>query len=135
MIRVLLVDDDERVRRGWQMRLALEPEIGVVGMAGELATAAVIAAATQPHVILLDIKLPDISGISGMDQLRRAAADCAIIVITVYDSETNRQQALHAGADAFISKQADFDQLLALIRALGTAAIASQSAGVQKRDR
>lgn len=121
MIRVQLVDDDERVRRGWQMRLALEPEIEVVGMAGELAAAVVIAAVTQPHVILLDIKLPDISGISGMDQLRRAAPHCAIIIVTVYDSAANREQALRAGADAFLSKQVDFDQLLALIRDLGAA--------------
>ncbi|MBX3054104.1 MAG: response regulator transcription factor [Caldilineaceae bacterium] len=135
MIRVQLVDDDERVRRGWQMRLALEPEIEVVGMAGELAAAVVMAAVTQPHVILLDIKLPDISGISGMEQLRRAAPRCAIIIVTVYDSAANREQALHAGADAFLSKQANFDQLLALIGDLGAAVISAQSGGAQRTDR
>lgn len=119
MIRVLLVDDDDRVRRGWQMGLALEPDVEVVGTTGELETAVTIAATTQPHVILLDIKLPGITGLSGMAQLRQAAPHCAIIIVTVYDSEANRQQALSAGADAFLSKQANFDDLLALIRRLG----------------
>jgi len=132
MIRVLLVDDDERVRRGWQMRLALEPEIGVVGMAGELAVAVTLAADSQPHVILLDIKLPDVSGISGMDRLRQVAPHCAIIIITVYDSAVNRAQALHAGADAFISKQANFDDLLGLIRQLGAESVRSQADEAKK---
>ncbi|MBK7916701.1 MAG: response regulator transcription factor [Chloroflexi bacterium] len=119
MIRVLLVDDDDRVRRGWQMGLALEPDVEVVGTTGELETAVTIAVTTQPHVILLDIKLPGITGLNGMAQLRQAAPHCAIIIVTVYDSETNRQQALSSGADAFLSKQANFDNLLALIRSLG----------------
>lgn len=120
MIRVLLVDDDERVRRGWQMRLALEPDIVVVGAAGELETAVTTATTTQPHAILLDIKLRGSNGLEGLSQLRQAAPGCAIIIITVYDSAANRQQALAAGANAFISKQANFDQLLALIRRLGS---------------
>lgn len=135
LIRVLLVDDDDRVRRGWQMRLALEPDIEVIGMAGELATAVGIAIAQQPHVILLDIKLPDISGIRGMAQLHQTAPNCSIIVVTVYDSAANREEALAAGADAFISKQANFDQLLVLIRQLGAAAISGQSGGVENADR
>ncbi len=120
MIRVLLVDDDERVRRGWQMRLALEPDIVVVGTAGDMETAVTTAAATHPHVILLDIKLPDTDGLSGIAALQQATAQAAILIVTVYDSATNRQQALLAGADAFISKQTNFDQLLALIRSLST---------------
>ena len=120
MIRVLLVDDDARVRRGWQMRLALEPDMMVVGTVEDLATAVSTAATTQPNVILLDIKLPDSSGLDGISHLRQAAPHCAIIIITVYDSVANQRQALSAGANAFISKQANFDQLLALIRRLGS---------------
>ena len=121
MIRVLLVDDDDRVLRGWQMRLALEADVAVVGAAGDLARAIAVATTAQPQVILLDIKLPGMPGISGMQQLRQAAPRCAIIIVTVYDSTANRQQALVAGADAFISKQANFDQLLVLIRQFGRA--------------
>ena len=121
MIRVMLVDDDARVRRGWQMRLALEPDMMVVGTAGDLETAVPTVTTTQPHVILLDIKLPGVNGLDGLNQLRQAAPHCAIIILTVYDSAVNRQQALAAGANAFLSKQANFDQLLALIRRLGSA--------------
>ncbi len=120
MIRVLLVDDDDRVRRGWQMRLALEPDIVVVGTAGDMTTAIPTAAAAQPHVILLDIELPGSDGLSGIAALRQAAPQTAIIIVTVYDSATHRRQALLAGAAAFISKQADFDQLLALMRRVGS---------------
>ncbi|MCA9865803.1 MAG: response regulator transcription factor [Anaerolineae bacterium] len=119
MIRVLLVDDDDRVRRGWQMRLALEPDLVVVGTAGDMTTAISTAAAARPHVILLDIELPGPDGLSGIAALRRAAPQAAIIIVTVYDSEANRRQALLAGAAAFISKQADFDRLLALMRRVG----------------
>lgn len=73
MIRVLLVDDDDRVRRGWQMRLALEPDLVVVGTAGDMTTAISTAAAARPHVILLDIELPGPDGLSGIAALRRAA--------------------------------------------------------------
>ena len=116
MIRVLLVDDDARVRRGWQMRLALEPDIVVVGMAGEMETAVSTAAATHPHVILLDIQLPGPDGLGGIQALRQAAPGCAVIIVTVYDSAANQQRALAAGASAFVSKQTNFDHLLTLIR-------------------
>lgn len=119
MIRVLLVDDDARVRRGWQMGLALEPDIEVVGAAGDMETAVHQAIATSPHVILLDIKLSGMDGLTGIAHLHRAAPGSAIIIVTVYDSAANQQKALAAGASAFVSKQTSFDQLLTLIRHFG----------------
>lgn len=121
MVRVLLVDDDDRVGRGWHMRLALEPDIEVVGTARDMKTAISTATATHPHVILLDIKPPSLDGLSGIPTLHEAAPRAAVIIVTIYDSTINRQRALVAGADAFISKQGNFDHLLALIRSLGTA--------------
>lgn len=115
-IRVLLVDDDDRVRRGWQMRLALEPDITVVGTVGDMETAVATTAATLPDIILLDIKLPGTDGLNGIKDLRRVAPNCAIIVITVYDSLANEKKALVAGARAFVSKQVNIDQLVTLIR-------------------
>ncbi len=118
MIRVLLVDDDARVRRGWQMRLALEPDMVVVGAAGDLETAVRAAAATAPQVILLDIELPGSDGLSGIALLRQAAPQAAVVIVTVYDSAANEQRAHAAGAAAFVSKQTNFDHLLAQIRHL-----------------
>lgn len=119
MIRVLLVDDDARVRRGWQMGLALEPDIEVVGAVGNMETAVLQAIATPPHVILLDIKLSGMDGLTGIAHLHRVAPGSAIIIVTVYDSAANQQKALAAGASAFVSKQTSFDQLLTLIRHFG----------------
>ena len=119
MIRVLLVDDDDRVGRGWQMRLALESDIEVVGTAMNIGTAVSMAIVTHPHAILLDIKLPSPDDFSGIADLHNATPQAAIIIVTVYDSAINQHQALLAGADAFISKQGDFDHLLALIRTKG----------------
>jgi DNA-binding NarL/FixJ family response regulator len=120
MIRVLLVDDDARIRRGWEMRLGLEPDIEVVGTAEDMTTAVLQAIATPPHIILLDIKLSGMDGLTGIAHLRRAAPDSAIIIVTVYDSTANQQKALAAGASAFVSKQTNFDKLLAFIRQFGS---------------
>lgn len=119
MIRVMLVDDDARVRRGWQMRLALEPDMEVVGTAGDMTTAVLQSSTAFPHVILLDIKLSGMDGLTGIAHLHRAVPGSVIIIVTVYDSIANEQKALAAGASAFVSKQTSFDHLLALIRQLG----------------
>lgn len=120
MIRVLVVNDDDRVGRGWQMRLALEPDIAVVGIVGEMKAAVSAATATHPRIILLDTKRPDPDDLSSIAVLHQATPEAAIIIVTAYDSAINRQEALLAGADAFISKQGNFDHLLALIRSSGT---------------
>ena len=120
MIRVLLVDDDERVRHGWQMGLKLEPEVVVVGAAGEIRTALRLAAETFPDIILLDSNLSNSDDLVGISRLRHSSPHSAIIIVTLYDSLASQAKALTAGASAVLTKQADFDQLLMLIHRFGT---------------
>lgn len=115
-ITILLVDDDPEVRRGWRMRLALEPDLAVVGEAHNAETALQQAAATHPAVVLLDIKLPGQEGITIIRQLNRAAPGCKVVVVTIYDNPIYRARANEEGAAAFIAKQEPTERLLTIIR-------------------
>ena len=116
MIRLLLVDHDERVRRGWRMRLSLEEDLQVIAEAGGPDEALRLADLHRPDVILLDLGRAGASRLAVIGRLRALAPAAAVIVITTADDETSRQQALAAGAAAFVSKQQPFDRLLQMVR-------------------
>lgn len=116
MARILLVDDERKVRQGWRMRLKLEPDMVVVGEADSADTALKLTAETQPDVILLDIRLPDHDGITIIRQLYNLAPACKVIIVTLYDSPSYRTRAKEAGAVAFIAKQESPEKLFIAIR-------------------
>jgi DNA-binding NarL/FixJ family response regulator len=121
MIKILLVDDETEIRQGWQMRLALETDITVVGEAANAETALLQAEATQPDVVLLDIKMPGQDGLSLIGPLHQVAPACQIIIVTIYDSPDRRRLAHEAGAAAFIAKQEPPEHLLTTIREVSPA--------------
>jgi DNA-binding NarL/FixJ family response regulator len=116
MIRILLVDDQATVRQGWRMRLALEPDIEVVGEAANGAEALQMAEALEPDVILLDLEMPVMDGLLAAGQLVSTLPDCTVIMVSMYDSKENRRRALLAGASAFFGKQQPMETLLSKIR-------------------
>ena len=117
MIRLLLVDDKEGVRLGWRMRLALEPDVQVVGEAANGRLALQLTAEAHPDVVLLDLRLGyGEDGVQLIQPLRQCLPDVHIVIVTVYDSVLNRERALQLGADAFVSKQRPFEELLLAIR-------------------
>jgi two-component system response regulator MprA len=116
--RVLVVDDDAKVRSALARGLALngyEVEAAENG-AGALA----LAATHRPDVAILDIMLPDMSGLEVCDQLRRARSSPGfpILVLTARDSVPDRVAGLDRGADDYLVKPFAFDELLARLRAL-----------------
>lgn len=117
MITILLVDDQATIRRGLRMRLALEPDVLVVGEAEDGKTALVLASMLQPAVVLMDITMPGMDGLVATRALRRLAPRCAVVILSLHDTTTNRAAAEAAGAVAFIAKQGDVQPLLAAIRA------------------
>ena len=115
-IRVLLVDDQPAVRQGLRIRLVLEPDVEVVGEAGDGAGAISLAQSLRPDVILMDVRLPDVDGISAVRTLCAVAPESAVVILSLYDDASTRAGAEEAGAAAFVAKHQVEETLLAAIR-------------------
>lgn len=115
-IRLLLVDDQPAVQRGLKMRFALEPDLEVVGEAGGFAEAISLARALRPDVVLMDVEMPGMDGISAIAALRQVAPHSAVVIFTLRDDAATQEQARAAGAAAFVAKHRTEGALLATIR-------------------
>ena len=122
MIHILLVDEYASVRQGVRMRLSLEPDFTVVGEAGDSAEARQLVVKLQPDVIVTDIRFQDVDGIVFITRLRSDFPNCAVVVLSLRDDLSSREQTLQAGAMAFVSKQEPDSKLLEAIRSAARAA-------------
>ena len=102
------------------MRLALEPDLDVVAEAGDGATALALAREFQPHVVVMDVEMPDMDGISVTQSLCSHQPPCAVVMLTLHDDVATRTRAREAGAVAFVAKMEMDDKLLAAIRQAAT---------------
>ena len=118
MIQVLLVDEQAVVRQGLRMRLALEPDLEIVGAARSSEEALGMARTITPDVVVMDIDMPGVDGFQAIRQMRDAMPGAAVIVLTLREGKDVRAQALQAGALAFIDKQGGAEPLLLEIRRL-----------------
>ena len=116
-IRLLVVDDEARVRRGLLMRLALEPDVEVVGEAGDGESALYLARELRPDLVVIDLLLPGMDGLQAIGLLRAAVPASSVLAFSIRDDMTTRRAAAAAGAVAFVAKQEGPDRLLAVIRA------------------
>jgi DNA-binding NarL/FixJ family response regulator len=114
MIRVLLADDQRLVRAGFRMILKSEPDIEVVGEAGDGHEAIDQVARLSPDIVLMDIRMPGIDGIEATRQITRTSAT-RVIVLTTFDLDQYVYQSLRAGASAFLLKDAPESHLIAAI--------------------
>ena len=114
MIRVLLADDQGLVRAGFRMILRAEPDIEVVGEAGDGTEAVARARETSPDVVLMDIRMP---GVDGVEATRRIAQTGGprVLVLTTFDLDEYVYEALRAGASGFLLKDVPEEQLVAAI--------------------
>ena len=118
MIRVLIVDDHPVVRDGLRGVIEGEPDLTVVGEAGDGAEAlARVADGSTVDVVLMDLRMPRMGGVDAIRELQRCAPSVRILVLTTFDTDSNLQQSLLAGAAGFLLKDAPADQLVAAIRA------------------
>lgn len=117
-IRVLLVDDHQLVRDGLHSRLGETPGIRVVGEAGTGAEALRLAAALQPDLVLLDIGLPDMSGLDVAARLTDVAAGTRTLMLSMYDNREYVLSAIRAGAAGYVLKDASSKEIIAAIRAV-----------------
>ncbi|MCI0687144.1 MAG: response regulator transcription factor [Sporichthyaceae bacterium] len=127
-IRVLLVDDQPLLRTGFRMILEAEPDIAVVGEAGDGAKALEEVRALQPDVVLMDIRMPRMDGVEATRTITEANRDSAprVLVLTTFDLDEYVYEALRAGASGFLLKDVPPDELAAAIRvvARGEAVVA-----------
>ena len=115
-ITVLLVDDHELIRQGLRRSFERDGEFEVVGEAGSVAEAEKLLRLARPDVVVLDVRLPDGSGLQLAATARSDYPDLGIVVLTMYAGDEQLFSALEAGASAFVPKNAPSDDVVAAAR-------------------
>ena len=119
MIRILLADDQAMIRVGLRGMLESRSHFTVVGEAENGDQAHALARELQPHVVLMDLRMPGVDGIEGITRIRRdpGLAEVRIVVLTTFESDSNVLDALRAGANGFIGKSVGPDELAGVVEA------------------
>ncbi|GAA1371541.1 response regulator transcription factor [Luteococcus sanguinis] len=118
MINLLLADDQAMVRAGFRMVLDAQPDMSVVGEAGDGHEACQLAAQLAPDVALMDIRMPVMDGVAATRRITAEHPECKVLVLTTFDLDEYVFSALQAGASGFLLKDAGPAELLAGIRAI-----------------
>lgn len=116
-IRLLIVDDHPVVRAGLQGMLASQPDFDVVGEAASGAEAITLALRLKPAVILMDLRMPEMDGVTAITQLRAQLPEARALVLTTYDGDADIVHAVEAGAIGYLLKDAPREDMFKAIRA------------------
>ncbi|WP_073261004.1 response regulator [Cryptosporangium aurantiacum] len=117
MIRVVVADDEAMIRAGVRAILTTDPQIEVVAEAADGREAVDAARKHRPDVVLLDVRMPLMDGLSAAEELRRAVPSVAVLVLTTFGEDEYIERALTAGAAGFLLKSGDPRELLAGVHA------------------
>ena len=115
-IRILIADDHPVVRDGLVAILSTQPDFVVVGEAGNGSEVVELAQTVLPHVILLDLEMPDVDGVAALKQLRELGVDIPTVVFTAFDTDERIVTAVQAGAKGYLLKGAPRQELFNAIR-------------------
>ena len=115
---VLLADDQELMRMGFRMVIDSQPDLSVVGEAGDGAEAIAAVARLRPRVALMDVRMPVMDGVEATRRIVESGAPTRIIILTTFDLDEYVYAALRAGASGFLLKDAQPADLLSAIRAV-----------------
>jgi DNA-binding NarL/FixJ family response regulator len=116
-IRVVVADDQRLVRAGIAVMLNSEPDIEVVGEAGDGNEAIAVVAATAPDVVLLDIRMPELDGLAAA-RIILASDGPRVLMLSTFDTDDYVYEALRIGASGFLLKDAPADQLITAVRCI-----------------
>ena len=115
-MRVVIVDDHPVVRFGLSAIITLQPDMEVAGEAGSGEEACTICAERAVDVVLMDLRLPGLSGVDAIRKIRAASPDIRVIVLTTYEGDEDIRRALAAGAQAYLLKAMSHTDVTAAIR-------------------
>ncbi|MGY1751218.1 response regulator [Modestobacter sp. SYSU DS0511] len=128
-IRVVLVDDQQLVRAGFRMVIDSQPDLTVVGEAGDGAAAVELLRSTSADVVLMDIRMPGTDGIAATQQVTALPDPPKVVVLTTFDLDEYVMSAIGAGASGFLLKDAPPEEMLTAVRTVhaGDSVIAASS--------
>jgi DNA-binding NarL/FixJ family response regulator len=115
-VRVLLVDDDDLMRAGLRAVLSSDESISVVGEAADGRGGVDQVRAVKPDVVLMDVRMPDLDGISATGEVLAAWPDAKVVILTTFEQDDYIFGALRAGASGFLLKRTKPEELIAAIR-------------------
>jgi DNA-binding NarL/FixJ family response regulator len=129
-IRVVLADDHVVVRAGLRAMLEGATDIEIIGEAANGAEALALAGRLEPNVILMDLRMPEVDGVTATATIRKRHPEVHVLVLTTYETDADILRAVEAGATGYLLKDATRDQLLHGIRsaAIGEAVLAPRVA-------
>lgn len=129
MIRVVLVDDQALFRAGIRMLVASQPDLDVVGEAGDGREAVSLVRSVRPDVVLMDIRMPVMDGLAATAEILSQPDPPRIVMLTTFDLDEAAARAIRQGASGFLLKDADPEFLLAAIRTVhaGSSVIAASA--------
>ena len=117
-LKVLIADDHALFRRGLQMVLKQEPDIEVVGEAGDGHEAIEKASELMPDVVLMDVRMPKRSGIEATERIKDLLPHVKILMLTISDEEADLYDAIKAGASGYLLKEISIDEVADAIRSV-----------------
>ncbi|GLZ79840.1 DNA-binding response regulator [Actinorhabdospora filicis] len=118
MIRVVLVDDQQLVRTGLRLVIDSQPDLTVVGEAGDGAQALALLRETAADIVIMDVRMPVMDGIEATAHLTALAEGPKVLVLTTFDAEEEAFAALRAGAAGFLLKNGTPEELLTAVRVI-----------------
>lgn len=117
-LRLLIVDDQPVIRRGLALMMGAEADIDVVGQAADGMQALAMTEALRPDVVVMDLQMPELDGVAATRTITARHPDVRVVVLTTFDDDDRVFDAIRAGAEAYLLKDADVAEVLDTIRAV-----------------
>ncbi len=116
-IKIVIADDHLIIRQGLRLILETEPDFELVGEVGDGAEALQVCAQTHPHVVLMDLRMPGMDGLTAIEKLRIDLPDIAVVILTTFNEDDLLLRGLRAGAKGYLLKDTTREVLFNAIRA------------------